>query len=320
MRKSGYRFFAEIRSKFLTEKAAAFIRGLPVCAIFVKVRLKDHEQAGEARVNILRLVLLGLATLAVIVGGAALLRQAPPANAPETVSSRPAAFQPSPSQITAARKVLDEKLAAAPDYVEFFNRLDKAFPDEYQAFLTSLARRLAMAGEIRSADFLIAEAVRSLRLSRGLLAAKAGDPALEHIFELQALMLRALAAKDPHLCVSFLNGDESQDFFEFSAQNRGLVAAMGLAGLEAIKDGEVKGIERPPPAGRDFDVLEQALRAKGLETPEIVLLLDGKPSDPPITDEKLCQAGLIYLEVLTGLPEPLRLRIYGFAVELMARS
>ena len=270
--------------------------------------------------NILRLVLLGLAALAAIICGVALLRQALPSNVPATAPNASGVFRPSPAQIEAARKVLDEKLATAPDYAVFFNRLDKVFPDEYQAFLGALALRLALAGEIRSADVLMAEAARSLRLSRGLLAAKAGDPALEHIFELQATMLRALAAKDPHLCGSFLNGDDSQDFFEFSAQNRGLVAAMGIAGLEAIKDGEVKGIERPPPAGKDFDALEQALRAKGLETPEIEMLLDGKPSDPPIADAKLCRDGLIYLEALTGLPGPIRLRIYGFAIELMARS
>jgi hypothetical protein len=279
---------------------------------------------GDPRVNILRLVLLGLATLAGIVAGAALLQKAIRPETPSATLIAPATPRqgergPSPYEIAAARHALDEKLTAAPEYVAFFDRLQSTFPHEYESFLAGISKRLATAGEIGSADFLMAEAVRSLRLSRGILAAKAGNPALEHIFELQSSMLRALAAKDPHLCVDFLNGGESLGFFEFSAQNRGLVAAMGIAGIDAIQDGEVKMVERPPPAGTDFDALEKALRARGLDTPEIEALLDGKASDPPVADAKMCRAGQIYLETLAAMPEPARLRIYGFAVELMAR-
>ena len=166
----------------------------------------------------------------------------------------------------------------------------------------------------------MAEAARSLRLSRGILAVKAGRQALEHIFELHFAMLQALAAKNPRLCVNFLHGGESPGFFEFSAQNRGLVAAMAIAGIDAIHDGEIKRIERPAPTGTDFDALEKALRAKGLDTPEIEALLDGKAGDPPIGDAKMCRAGQVYLETLAAMPESTRLRIYGLAVELMARS
>jgi hypothetical protein len=62
------------------------------------------------------------------------------------------------------------------------------------------------------------------------------------------------------------------------------------------------------------------LRERGLETPEIEALLDGKVGNPPIADTKLCQAGLAYLDTLAAMPESARLRIYGFTVELMARS
>ncbi len=189
-----------------------------------------------------------------------------------------------------------------------------------RSFLAAFSKRLATAHEVGSTDFLMAEAVRSLRVSRGVLAAKAGNPALERIFELQSSMLQALAAKDPHLCVDFLNGAESSGFFEFSAQNRGLVAAMGIAGVDAIHDGEVKRVEREAPTDTDFDTLEKALRERGLETQEIEILLDGKVGNPPIADEKLCHAGQIYLETLAAMPEASRSRIYGFAVELMART
>jgi hypothetical protein len=275
-------------------------------------------------VNILRLVLLGLAALAGIITGAALLQKAirpETSSAPliATASPRPGEPGTSPDEIDAARRAVEEKLKTAPEFAAFFDRLKTVFPLEYESFLAAFVQRSASGG-IVSADLLIAEAARSLRLSRGILAAKAGRPALEHIFELQFAMLRALAAKDPRLCVNFLYGGDSPGFFEFSAQNRGLVAAMAIAGIDAIHDGEIKRIERPAPTGKDFDALEKALRAKGLDTPEIEALLDGKAGDPPIGDAKMCRAGQVYLETLAAMPESTRLRIYGLAVELMARS
>jgi hypothetical protein len=280
---------------------------------------------GDPRVNILRLVLLGLAAFAGIVAGATLLQKAlrPETASPSlfaTESSREGESGPSSYEIAAARRVFEEKLKTAPEYTIFFDRLKSTFPHEYEAFLAGFSKRLATTGEIGSVDFLMAEAVRSLRLSRGILAAKAGNPALEHIFELQSSMLGVLAAKDPHLCVDYLNGAESAGFFKFSAQNRGLVAAIGIAEIDAIHDGDVKAVERQAPTETDFDALEKALRDAGLGTPEIEALLDGKASNPPIAEAKMCRAGQIYLETLAAMPEQSRLRIYGFAVELMARS
>jgi hypothetical protein len=276
-------------------------------------------------VNILRLVLLGLAAIAGIVTGAALLQQAIRSETPSapliaTASPRPGEPGTSPDVINAARRALEEKFKTAPEYAAFFDRLKTVFPSEYESFLAVFAQRSAASGEIASADLLTAEAVRSLRLSRGILAAKAGRQALEHIFELHFAMLRALAANDPQLCVNFLYGGDSPAFLEFSAQNRGLVAAIAIAGIDAIHDGEIQRIERPAPTGSDFDALEKTLRAKGLDTPEIEALLDGKPGDPPIAAAKMCRAGEVYLETLAGMPESTRLRIYGLAVELMARS
>lgn len=275
---------------------------------------------GDPRVHILRLVLLSLAALAGIVAGAALLQKALRPEPPSPSLIAKGEPEPPPAQITAARRGLEERLKTAPEYAAFFDRLKSVFPAEYEAFLATFSKRLAAKGDVGSADVVMGDAVRSLRLSRGILAAKAGSPALEHIFELQAAMLRALAAKDPHLCVNFLNGAESAGLFEFSAQNRALVTAMGIASIDAIQDGEVKQVERPAPTDRDFDELEKGLRGKGLETPEIEALLDGKASDPPIDDAKMCHAGQAYLETLALMPEPSRVRIYGFAVELMARS
>jgi hypothetical protein len=276
-------------------------------------------------VNILRLVLLGLAALVAIVAGAALLQNAIRRDTPSkpliaTASTRPGKAWTSPDEIDVARRAFKEKLKAAPEYAAFFDRLETVYPSEYESFLATFAERSAAGGETASADLLVAEAVRSLRLSRGILAAKAGPRALEHVFELHIAVLRALAAKDPNLCVDFLYGGEGSGFFEFSAQNRGLVAALAIAGIDAIRDGEIQRIDRPAPTGMDFDALEKALRAKGLDSPEIEALLDGKVSDPPLGAATMCRAGQVYLETLAAMPESTRLRIYGLAVELMARS
>jgi hypothetical protein len=302
-------------------------RGLAGCRRFGQTQdLRSSNPAWEtARVNILRLVLLGLAALAGIITGAAILQQAirpetPSAPLIATASPRPGEAGTSPDDIEAVRRAVEEKLKTAPEYAAFFDRLKTVYPLEYESFLAVFAQRSAASGEIASADLLTAEAVRALRLSRGILAAKAGPQALEHIFELHFAMLRTLAAKDPHLCVNFLYGGDSPAFLEFSAQNRGLVAAMAIAGIDAIHDGEIERIERPAPTGPDFDALEKSLRAKGLDTPEIEALLDGKPGDPPIAAAKMCRAGQVYLETLAAMPESIRLRIYGLAVELMARS
>ncbi|HUZ90699.1 MAG TPA: hypothetical protein VMU78_02185, partial [Methylocella sp.] len=164
--------------------------------------------------NILRRVLLGLAALAGVIVGATLLQKAirldaPPPPLGATASTRPGEPGPSAFEIVAAQHGLEEKLKAAPEYATFFDRLKTVFPLEYESFLAAFAKRLATKRDVGNTDFLMAEALRSLRVSRGVLAAKAGNEALEHIFELQSSMLGTLAAKDPHLCVDFLNGTES---------------------------------------------------------------------------------------------------------------
>ncbi|WP_026608291.1 hypothetical protein [Methylocapsa acidiphila] len=268
--------------------------------------------------HVLRLALLGLAALVALILGWTFWIEANRLGSPP--SSQNAEASVSPEAVEAARRAIEANLAAVPEYAEFLERMKTSFPVEYEAFLAKAARRAAATGERASADFLMIEAVRLLRASHGVLAAKAGQLALDHVFEMQLAMLRALAEKNQGLCVDFLYGGARGDFLEFSVANRGLVGAMASAGVEAIRDGQANRIDRDDPTAEDFQKLEEALRAKGLETPEIEALLDGKTPDPPLADARLCQAGVIYLEALAAMPEPQRLRIYGFAVELMARS
>ncbi len=55
---------------------------------------------------------------------------------------------------------------------------------------------------------------------------------------------------------------------------------MVTAGLDAIHDGQSKKVEREAPSAADFQVLDDALREKGLSSPEIEALLDGKAPRP----------------------------------------
>jgi hypothetical protein len=270
--------------------------------------------------DILRLVLLSLAALIAITLGINFLFEA---NAPSDVNAPPLAVASlAPGEpLRATREKIEAEIGnEAPDYARFFDRLKTVLPVEYDTILDEFAKRSLDGADVSNVDSLVSEAVRDVRLSNGILAAKADGPALSHIFDMQLQMMQALAAKDPQLCVDFLYGGASQAFFAFSAQNRRLVSDMAIAGLDAIGSGRANQIVRQPPSDADFNGLESAMQAQGLNQAEIAAILDGKTPDPPIPDARMCTVGQIYLKTLAALDEPVRLRIYGLAVELMARS
>jgi hypothetical protein len=278
--------------------------------------------------DILRLALLSLAAAIAVIFGASLLFESDhgPIGTP-SISGRPAGTPQNPGQqradaaLRAARARIEAHIASAsPDYNRFFAHLKQLLPHEYDVILDGFARQSLEGADMSNVDSLLSDAVRALRLSSGALAAKADGPALTRIFAMQSTMMRALAAKDPKLCVDFLYGGASPAFFDFSSNNRALVADMAIAGLDAINDGRAKRISRPPPSDADFALLETALKAKQLSPVEISAILDGKIPSPPIPNVRMCQVGEIYLDTLAALPEPARYRIYGLAVELMARS
>ncbi len=280
----------------------------------------------------LSFLLLGLASSVAIAAGIGILvlaletDQPPPgmaALAAKPAAEPPAAPAPSgpPSEArSAARKRIEALIAQVPDYQRFFDRLRLTLPSQYEATLNGFAERLVATGKEQPVDVYLSEAVRDLRQSRGALAAKADSASLARIFDVQLAMLEALAKSDQRLCVDFLYGGASEAFYQFSARNRQLASSMAIAGLDAILDGQAKNNERQAPTEADFSLLEKAMAGRGLSHPEIEALLDGKTPDPPLDDARLCQAGRVYLEMLKTLPEPVRLRIYALAVELMARS
>jgi hypothetical protein len=274
-------------------------------------------------------ILLGLTASLAIAAGAAILVLALGPGSRETrplpsVAERAPASAPispaTPEAHAAARQAIEGHIAQVPEYQRFFDRLRLVLPSEYETVLDSFADRLVATGKEQSVDIYLSEAVRDLRQSRGALAAKADAAPLGRIFDVQLLMLNALSEADQRLCVDFLYGGASESFYQFSARNRQLASDMALAGLDAIVDGQAKKNQRQAPTDADFQLLETAMAGRGLSQSEIEALLDGKTPDPPLDDGRLCRAGRVYLEMLKTLPEPVRLRIYALAVELMARS
>lgn len=268
--------------------------------------------------DVLRLALLSLAAvIAISLGVSFLLEANAPGEAPHLSAMHLVAAEP----LSVARRKIEAEIdRESPDYAGFFERLHAVLPTEYDEILDGFAKQAVDGGDVSNVDSLVSQAVRDVRLSNGVLAAKADGPTLSRIFDVQLGMMQALAAKDPRLCVDFLYGVASQAFFAFSAQNRRLIAAMAIAGLEAIGNGRANQIQRQPPSDADFDALESAMKTQGLTDAEIAAILDGKTPDPPVPDARMCTVGQIYLKTLAALPEPVRLRIYGLAVELMARS
>jgi hypothetical protein len=277
-------------------------------------------------------ILLGLGGSMAIAAGVALLvlalDTAPHATRPPGAAEKAPAAAPASPPVSAAsaearaagRKTIEARIAQVPEYQRFFDRLRLALPSQYEMTLNTFADRLVATGKEQSVDLYLSEAIRDLRQTRGALAAKADAASLARIFDVQLAMLDALSKTDQRLCVDFLYGGASEAFYQFSAQHRQLASNMAIAGLDAIVDGQAKKNERQPPTDADFLLLEKAMAGKGLLQPEIEALLDGKTPNPPLEDARLCQAGRVYLEMLKTLPEPVRLRIYALAVELMARS
>jgi hypothetical protein len=219
-----------------------------------------------------------------------------------------------------ARQYVETEIAQTPEYARFFARLRETFTPDYEKTIKEFAQRLADTKTQPSVDYYLSEAVRRLRQSKGALAAKADPEAMARVFARQLEVLQAVARADKKLCVAFLYGATNQDFQRFAASQRALVAAMAMASLDAMASGKTKNIARTQPTDEDFVALEKALTARGLGKTEVDALLDGKMPDPPLDDAKMCAAGQAYLEVLRTLPEASRTRIYGLALELMAKS
>lgn len=265
----------------------------------------------------LRLVLIGIAIgLAVILG----------VRATGIQIGSPMAFlrgeAPAPAQLSpdGARAAVDAQMKSAREYARFFQTVREQFPADYERMVEGFGERAQKAANAQSADVYLAEALRALRQSHGILASKASVGMIERVFEHQAKIVNTLAQSSPQLCADFLYGNAPQGFFQFSAKHRALIAATAEAGLEAIMEGRSLNIDRAPPGDEDFAALESELEKKGLGRAEIEALLDGKTPEPALSDAAMCKAGVIYYETLRALPQETRLRIYALTIKLLARG
>lgn len=272
----------------------------------------------------LKLFLLGLVGTLLIGSGAWLLIDILQGPSPQDAAQPPVVAAPATAAKTApakdaARTAVEEAIASAPEIARFFDRLRLALPGDYESAIAALAARHTN-GAADSPDYDLSQAVKSLRQSRGALAAKADDETLARVFDAQLGVLKALGGVNARLCVDFLYGGASEAFLKFSAENRALVADLAIAGLDAILNGKEKGVSRTTPTEVDFQMFETSLRQNGVGTDEVGALLDGKTPDPPIPDDRMCAAGKTYLETLRQMPPDVRGRIEALAVDLMARS
>ena len=241
---------------------------------------------------------------------------APPA--PPAATS-PANVPPTPPAAPPPRTALSDRLGEVPEYKTFRDRFAANFPGDWTRALDVMGQPRADGMPSDTPDALFLDTLKTLRRSRGALAAKADGTPLSAVFNQQMRLLAALSATDKRLCVDFLFGEDSRGFLVFAGTHRPLMVAMASAALEAVIDGSAKRIERPAPTDADFALLEKMLTERGLGAAEIEALLDGRHPDPPIADDRLCDAGLVYYDVLKQLPDEARLRIYALSVELMSR-
>lgn len=247
------------------------------------------------------------------------MNNAPMNNSGFARTALPARPAPPANALARERAAIVSQLGEAQDYSEFARKYAANYPADWSAMIDRLAQRRVSGGNSDGPDAWFAEALRDLRRTRGITAARASPIALSRIIETQSATLAALSVLDHRLCVDFLLGQSSRGFFEFAARHPGLMARMAAAAIDAIADGQSSNIARTPPSDNDFELLESALVTNGLNRTEVEALLDGRHPDPPIPDARLCEAGIIYLDTLKQMPDETRLRLYALAVELMAK-
>ena len=278
----------------------------------------------------LRLVLLAIACVVIavlalhisnpawvirpMVGGHSLLETQAPAAVPASAltKARPTAAD--------ARAEVLSRLADAPAYAPFFEKLRSTFPGDYIALVDEASATLATGGRVPNPDHLLTAAMRRLRQTRGVLAAQAEAGPLSGIFAAQVLVLDLLSKEDSNACADFLYGNSTPEFMAFAATHRDVVEQLAIANLDAIENGQVHRVAHADPTQDDLDAIATILKAKGLSADQISAVLDGKTFDPPLAATQLCDAGRAYLHTLAELPTDARTRAYSLSAALLARS
>jgi hypothetical protein len=227
---------------------------------------------------------------------------------------------PTPISTEKARQAVSAQLNQVAEYAPFYARLAQDFPSDQSQVIQTLVAKTASAGMVDSPDAALIDAIRALQNRRGIVASRAEDDKLVRIFEAQSAIMAGLAETNPGLCREFLYGGSSDGFLDFAANHRDLIANLAMADLEAIENGQNRGIGRDPPTDADLNALAQALAHQGLSEGEIAALMDGVMPREAISDARMCEIGRIHLEALRKLPEPSRSRVLALEIKLMAHS
>jgi hypothetical protein len=227
---------------------------------------------------------------------------------------------PNANALAVSRQAIADRMSGAPEFADFVARLASTYPADRNRLLDAFARRAVATRSIEGPETYVSDTLRALRRDRGITASRASPEKLARVFEAQANLLSGLAKVDKRLCVDFLLGQASPAFMDFAGRNKTLLANMAATSLDAMIDGDGQRIERDPPGDADFDQLEAALAKHGLGKPEIGALLDGRLPDPPIPEATLCDAGLVYFDVLKAMPDDARMRLYALAIQAMSKS
>ena len=307
---------AKIKQAAIWHKTRRAVHVLPLPSGINSIRCRMETRV--ASMKALRIVLLGLAGL--IIAGWTWRLLHPNTSVQTTQSAAPSIPAPVQPSTNDAQAAVLSRLADVAVYAPFFERLKAEFPGDYKTLVDNATAIVTKGGHVPNPERLMTSAVRTLRQSHGILASKAAAEPLTSLFAAQSGMVDALGAADPSMCTDFLYGGTSANFMAFMATHRDLLEGLAIATLAAISSGRSKLIDYDSPTGDDFDKLTDALKAKSLSDDEIAALLDGKTFDPPLPDQRLCEAGSLYLHILQTMPEDLRVRVYALSAQLLARS
>lgn len=264
----------------------------------------------------LRLMLLGIAALALMVLGAQVFRAREPAMAATVPAASMAPIVPAVPDARAQVIAGFQRLASFRPY---YDDLATALPEEYVRIVDAVAKQDGH-GAAASDDANMALAMRYVRENYGALAGHAQGADLDRILKAQQAILKAMGDTDPGLCVSFFYGGGSPGFADFSATHRALIAELAQANLAAIIAGKSNKEKFAEPSDADVQLLDDALVVAKVSPAAIDLLLDNKNPDPPLSDAQMCRAGQDYLSALLGLSSPVRWRLMSRSLILAARS
>ena len=129
-------------------------------------------------------------------------------------------------EIEYARQEIETQIAATPDYARYFARLRETFTADYETALEGFAARYAKTRERQSVDYYLAETMRQMRQTHGLLAAKADKDPLTKSLKDAGIVLHLSEVKGPVM--------DRLRATEFLAQLRGKVFLSHFQAIEEL--------------------------------------------------------------------------------------